>query len=374
MPVHCRCSFRLPIESPLPLAIDPVTDRAVGRLIEDLSSPSIETRDEAEGRLRGLGLPAIARLQRILQSPDPEIRARSRSVLEYLWKQEDIQRLTRSALSHENQPDVEITGLALLCFLGTGYTHLSRDELRNPLDPSKPLKYGEIVKRGVHWLIQKAESEGAFDPLSPVADAVATLAVLEAYGMTASEPLKESAERAAGRLARLQREGARFCAWKAMALGSAILGELPGPFESELEQLEKGMAARKEFLFTSAGAILNARRTRVRDSNLSGELLQSTDQAQTPEEVLFATLAIFQAGGAESHAWKTWSPYLADQLHSTRPKFERRCGDGAWEGRSLEEKLKTTAYNLLALAAYYRYTSHFGLCGVPLWDTSGEPH
>ncbi len=351
----------------------------VGRLIKDLEGDCIETRDAAEARLRLFGLPAVPSLQRALRSSDLETRSRSRSALEHLWDQQENRWRTSPAVQGGQQSDVEITGLALLCFLAAGYTHMSRDEFSDPLNSSRRFKYGEIVKKGILWLTHKAEAEGTFDAGDPVADAVASLAILEAYGCTASVPLKEPAELAAGRITRLQRSGSRFSAWKSMALGSANLDDIPGPFGKELEVLEKESSVLEDFLGVSAGSILKARRSRVRDADHAGRLLQSMEDKQTPEERLFTTLAIFQTGGTDSIAWKAWSSFLPDWLLSTRPKSENHCGDGAWEGESLEEKLKTTALHLLTLSASYRYVNHFGLSGAPIRDhpipePMGKPH
>ena len=45
--------------------------------------------------------------------------------------------------------DVGVTALSLLAFLGAGYSHLSRDEIRDPQFPGRTLKFGDVVRDGV---------------------------------------------------------------------------------------------------------------------------------------------------------------------------------------------------------------------------------
>ena len=109
------------------MSIDPLTARRVGLLVDELGSPQIESREGAESELQRIGMIAIPSPQRALRSSDPEIRFRSRSALDALWDREDCRRLTRAAFFQRDRSDVQITGLALLCFLGAGYSHLSRE-------------------------------------------------------------------------------------------------------------------------------------------------------------------------------------------------------------------------------------------------------
>jgi len=45
--------------------------------------------------------------------------------------------------------DTGDTGLALLAFLGAGFSHLSRDEFPDPARPGKTLRFGDTVKNGL---------------------------------------------------------------------------------------------------------------------------------------------------------------------------------------------------------------------------------
>jgi len=67
-----------------------------------------------------------------------------------------------------------VTGLALLAFLGAGHTHHSGD-------------YREVVARGLHLLLSRQDATGCFGPpdrMQLYNDAIATLALAEAYALT----------------------------------------------------------------------------------------------------------------------------------------------------------------------------------------------
>jgi hypothetical protein len=84
--------------------------------------------------------------------------------------------------------DVGVTGLALLCFLGAGYTHA---------DESGP--FVSTVKNGLKYLLEAQDQDGCFGPRSGTQflynHACAALAMTEAYGMTQAKVLHDPAQR-----------------------------------------------------------------------------------------------------------------------------------------------------------------------------------
>lgn len=82
---------------------------------------------------------------------------------------------------------VGATGLALLTFLGAGYTHAT------------PSDYKSVVAKGLDFLRSSQDPEGCFSsrrsPHYNYDHAMATLAVVEAYGMTRSPLLLEPAQK-----------------------------------------------------------------------------------------------------------------------------------------------------------------------------------
>jgi biopolymer transport protein ExbD len=91
--------------------------------------------------------------------------------------------------------DVGTTGLALLAFLGAGYTNRSDDERG----------FGRAVAAGLRYLKNVQDAEGCFGPRSSrflYSHAVATLAVLESYLRTRSSVYRIPAQKAVSFLER----------------------------------------------------------------------------------------------------------------------------------------------------------------------------
>ncbi|HZE97395.1 MAG TPA: prenyltransferase/squalene oxidase repeat-containing protein, partial [Planctomycetota bacterium] len=144
--------------------------------------------------------------------------------------------------------DTGDTGLALLAFLGAGYSHLSRDEFADPARPGKTLRFGDTVKNGLKWLVAQQDVDGCVGPKRGhymYDHAIATLALSEAYGMTNASTLQIPAQKAVDFLIAAQNlgKGWRYTArcgdndtsvtgWAAMALKSADLSGLEFPRSS----------------------------------------------------------------------------------------------------------------------------------------------
>jgi hypothetical protein len=84
--------------------------------------------------------------------------------------------------------DVGVSGLALCAFLGAGYTHRGDHE------------FAKVVRRGLAYLKNAQDPEGCFGPRSSqhyiYNHATASLAMVEAYGMTESNIYKGPAQKA----------------------------------------------------------------------------------------------------------------------------------------------------------------------------------
>ncbi|MHB8900038.1 MAG: hypothetical protein ACYC6Y_14920, partial [Thermoguttaceae bacterium] len=140
----------------------------------------------------------------------------------------------------EMNADTAATGLALLAFLGKGYTHVND-------------KYRSQVGAGLRWLVSNQQENGSlFNDQSDqtvyaqfYAHGIATIALGEAYGMTWDEELLEPLQRAIAftlRAQHPQRGGWRYRAqeetdtsvsgWHLMALKSAQMARLEIPTES----------------------------------------------------------------------------------------------------------------------------------------------
>jgi hypothetical protein len=95
--------------------------------------------------------------------------------------------------------DVGVTGLAVLAFLHCGYTPVSRAELPGAQGHGH-LRAGEVVKRGLAWLVQQQKPDGCIGPRGPenmlISDAAAAWALGLAAGLTGDNALRQSAARA----------------------------------------------------------------------------------------------------------------------------------------------------------------------------------
>ncbi len=88
-----------------------------------------------------------------------------------------------------NENRTAATAMALNAFLGAGYT------------PGENSKYGNEIRLGIKFLLSKQDADGFFAKREPdrqqmYAQALASIAIIEAYGMTRSSDLRIAAEKA----------------------------------------------------------------------------------------------------------------------------------------------------------------------------------
>ncbi|MBM3978230.1 MAG: hypothetical protein FJ299_14745 [Planctomycetes bacterium] len=102
--------------------------------------------------------------------------------------------------------DTGLTGLALLAYLGAGYGHDSKSFFADTVLPRKHTT-GEIVKRGLQWLVDQQRDDGSFGPGRTYMynHALATMALCEAYGLSRHRYWREPAQRAVDYLVAAQR-------------------------------------------------------------------------------------------------------------------------------------------------------------------------
>jgi hypothetical protein len=245
-----------------------------------------------------------------------------------------------------------VTGLVLLSLLGAGYSHLSKDEYDD-------IVVGPCVKKALQWLIAQQREDGVF--LSgcdtPFDQALASLAISEAYGMTASQPLKEPTARALDALVRLQGAdgswgGSEPTTWAVQALLSGDFSELPYPKETRDRALEYlrshpyvGQLEAREFI-------------RDRSDPEAMESLAQSLMSSLPrpgetafEDILHGSMGIYLYDGSDGMLWKKWAEPMKESLIP----FQNR--DGSWNGGTLSHRLVRTSLAELSLQTYYRYVN-----------------
>lgn len=294
------------------------------------------------------------------------------------------------------------TGLALLCFLGAGYTHQEG-------------KYQEVVAGGLAYLKGKMrrtdvggdlrdDGNSAFGlietfhrPLrlddTMYSHGIATLALTEAFAMTNDSALRDAAEQATRFIVNAQYEdgGWRYqpagesngpgdmtvTGWQLMALKSAALGGIDVPntawaqASAFIDSLEIDDGARFTYLVgnrataatTAIGVLARMIGGAPRDSR---SLLRGVTRigAQRPDEnnvyfIYYASQVLHHLGGK---FWTKWNAPMREYL------IDAQATDGHEEGSwyfpeshsGPGGRLYTTAMAIMTLEVYYRYMPLYG--------------
>ncbi len=321
----------------------------------------------------------------------------------------DCGRVIRGACGGPGYPEYDAgnTGLALLAFLGAGYTHLSRDVYDG-------IRFGDVVKRGLQWLMVNQDAEGCVGGRSASKylynHAIAALALSEAYGLTGSGLFKQEAQKSIDFLvsARNAGKGWRYTArcgdndtsvtgWCVMALKSAELSGLDVPrsaYAGARAWLDEttdadgrtGYNARGTGQVVVAGKnehfadhpamtaialmsriFIDRHRNDPRHKVASQLLARDIPVWDGPRIDFYywyyAALGLFQYYGEESKAWKTWGGAMEQALCDNQRKAKDGCVHGSWDPIDRwgfeGGRVYATAINTLSLEVWYRYESVF---------------
>ena len=252
------------------------------------------------------------------------------------------------------EADTALTGLALLTFLGAGYTHIEG-------------RYAETVEKGLSFLIEQQKPDGDLRGQSRVVGmychAMATLALCEDYALTGDERLRGPAERALAFLSRGRaRDGLAWryapgapvgdtsiLGWIVMGLKSAKEVGIPIPDELSLRQgtllwldkvatgPSKGLASYqpldRETPTMTAEAWVCRQFLGVGGpgpaSTEAADFLLRNDSDRGPSNFYYwyyATLALYQHGG---EPWSKWNAKIRDRI----VRLQRGSGHqlGSWD-------------------------------------------
>lgn len=118
--------------------------------------------------------------------------------------------------------DEGLTSLALLAFLGAGFSHDSKLYFHDPARGNQKVVVGPVVKRGLQWLVDHQNPDGSFGKDRPFQynQALAAMALAEAFGLTQARYWRDPAQRAATYLAKAQRPsptGKGLWGWRYLA-------------------------------------------------------------------------------------------------------------------------------------------------------------
>lgn len=271
------------------------------------------------------------------------------------------------------------TGIALLPFLGAGNTHQSG-------------KHKETVSRALRWLMDKQQPDGTWpapnDPRPMYGHGMASIALVEAYGMTQDPSLRGPAQRALEYIVKAQHEatgGWRYkpnmpadtsvVGWQLMALKSSEMAGLPVPART-LEGVKRWLAsveanrptgglfgyqsASPTPAMTAQGLLclqyLGMRRDDPRMKAGTDYLLKNMPRpdGDTSYYWYHANQVMYHMQGEH---WKAWNPRLRDLL--VRAQVKDGALAGSWRPTDERERpggrLYATALRLLMLEVYYRH-------------------
>jgi tetratricopeptide (TPR) repeat protein len=276
------------------------------------------------------------------------------------------------------------TGFVLLAFLGAGYSQLSKDNYG-----TKPV--GETVAAGLQWLINHQNPDGSFgekDAERFIEDhAIAAMAMSEAYGMTASLPLKVPAEKAMDflRSANLPGKGwprtkaiegadPEATGWALLALWSGKMSEIPGAeaaleegFEAFRRTAMRGQGDPGEVFALAAAACsrkpLPGNELGARLEKLCNAPPSAAPEAVDPVRMFLSTVALCYGDGGER--WRQWKDPAKDVVIKTvRRNDNNLCPAGSWNLAgpidTREGRLIVTALNVMTLEIHYGYNNAFG--------------
>ncbi|MBA4104506.1 MAG: hypothetical protein C0485_02025 [Pirellula sp.] len=283
--------------------------------------------------------------------------------------------------SGSNNSSTAATGLALLCYLGAGYTHEQGD-------------YKEQVHRGLLFLQEKmiVSSHGGDlrDHDTMYAQGIATLALTEAYAMTHDRDLRESVGHAIQFILDAQYEdgGWRYSpnwespargdttvtGWQVAALRSASLTDIELPSELwakigrylDSVQYDDG----QNYLYVQ-GDNPN-RRTAATPIGLLCRMIggwkkdyrplrqsvvrlgRATPSAKDVYFNYYASQVLHHVGG---QSWQRWNPQMREYLIATQAKDGHERGSWYFSEphSSTGGRLYTTAMATMTLEVYYRY-------------------
>jgi len=306
-----------------------------------------------------------------------------------------------------------VTGLALLAFLGAGYSQLSHDMFLWEGHPGRLLHFGRVVKKAFDWLQDQQGPDGAIGLRGSKGmynHMVAAQALSEGYGMTASRPLRAPAQRAMDFIVAAQNPGkgwgtsprggqsnSSVTGWAVMALKSAELSELlfprssydsalswyedvTDPVSQEVGHTKKGPDGicregeasfdrhpTMEALGTMGLIFMLKRKTDARYGALKlvvGDLPEWKAKKIDFTYWHFGSVATFQLDGPDGPLWTRWKDPVRDALLPHQRTAADGCAKGSWDPEedrwgSVGGRVYAVAMNAMTLEVYYRYANVF---------------
>ncbi len=273
--------------------------------------------------------------------------------------------------------DIAGAAFGLLPFLGAGETH-------------KRGRHAQTVQRGLAYLLSQQKPDGKFHD-NAYENALATLAVCEAYGMTQDGLLKAPAQAAVNFIVKAQDAGGSWgysagtkgdtsvSGWQFSALkaghyaGLSVPAEAFSRFSGFLDQVADPGGLGYGYNVPGAGRATSATGLMCREYLGWGPrhplMTKGIKQLLLPQNfvakdkpsfyfLFYANQAMHNAGG---EAWETWNPKVRELLIDLQDQGkETPHQKGSWSpiGDDYAKqggRLMSTSLSLLILEAYYNY-------------------
>jgi hypothetical protein len=299
------------------------------------------------------------------------------------------------------EADTALSGLALLTFLGAGYTHTDG-------------RYAEVVGKGLDFLMSQQKPDGDLRGGSRVVGmychAMATLALCEAFALTGDDRLRDAVERAVAFMARARaRDGMAWryapgapagdtsiLGWVVMGFKSAKEVGIPIPGDQSIRRgtllwLDKVATGQAKGLaryqpWEPVTPTMTAEAWVCRQflgvggpgtaSTEAAESLLQNDSDRGPSNFYYwyyATLALYQHGG---EPWSRWNAKIRDRIVGLQRSSGHQTGswepDGSLYGAKAG-RIYCTTLAALTLEVYYRYLRLYDEPKIPLEVDAGSP-
>jgi len=292
------------------------------------------------------------------------------------------------------EADTALTALALLAYLGAGYTQTDG-------------RYAEVVGKGLDFLIEQQKPDGDLRGKSRVVGmychAMASLALCEAYALTGDDRLRGPAERAVAFLVRARaRDGMAWryapgapsgdtsiLGWVVMGLKSAKEVGIPIPGEQSVRRgtllwLDKvatgdarGLARYQPWepvtpTMTAEAWVcrqfLGVGGPSPASTEAADSLLQNDSDRGSSNFYYwyYATLALYQHGG---EPWSRWNAKIRDRIVGLQTSSGHQSGSWEPDGSVYGAKggrIYCTTLAALTLEVYYRYLRLYDEPKIPL--------
>lgn len=271
------------------------------------------------------------------------------------------------------------TALALLPYLGAGYTH-QRGE------------YQDVVRRGLFYLVSRGRraSYGLdFQEGTMYGQGLAAIALCEAYAMTGDEDLKIPAQKALNFIVWAQDKqggGWRYdpgkpgdttvTGWQLMALKSGQMAKLIVPSSAIglvkrfLDGVQSDGGARYGYMTPEPRPVTTAVGLLIRMYTGWGfnhpAMYRGVDElfraGPSPDDIyynFYAAQVLHHWGGPQ---WDTWNRKLRDELVRTQATQGHEAGSWHFANQHGDQagRLYTTAMAVMTLEVYYRFLPLYG--------------